>query len=348
MKKITFAFTLALLIVLTSCKSKKETSNNEAPNKKPLNLASEYAPTINTKDVKKHIFTLASEEFEGRATGEAGQRLAAKYLADQYAEFGAKEYSNNSYFQTIPISALTNKRRNYTPSGPSENVIAFIEGSEKPDEILVISSHYDHMGIEKGLIYPGADDNASGTTAVLEIAQAFAMAKKDGNGPKRSIMFINFTGEERGLLGSKYFVTNPVAPLSNMVANLNIDMIGRVGKEHENDTNYVYVIGADRMSTELHNINEKANETYTKMNLDYTYNENSDPNRFYYRSDHYNFAKNGVPIIFYFNGVHIDYHKPTDTPEKINLELLTKRAQLVFYTAWEIANREERLIVDVE
>ncbi len=338
MKKITFLFTIVL--VLISCKSQKETIENN------LDTAVKYANTITPKDVKKHVYKLASDEFEGRDTGEKGQKDAAKYLANQYSKFGVKEYADNSYYQNIPISALSNRGR--VSKNPSENVIAFIEGTEKPDEILVISSHYDHLGIINEEIYFGADDNASGTTAILEIAQAFAKAKKDGNGPKRSIMFINFTGEERGLLGSKYFVANPVAPLTNMVANLNIDMIGRIGKERENDTNYVYVIGADKISTELHNINEKANATYTKMDLDYTYNKDSDPNRFYFRSDHYNFAKNGIPIIFYFNGVHIDYHKPTDTPDKINLELLTKRAKLVFHTAWEIANREERLIIDVE
>jgi len=341
MKKITFLFVVTLFLI--SCKSKKEVVK-----KKTVDTATIYANTITTDDVEDYVFTLASDKFEGRATGEIGQKYAAKYLANKYSNFGVKKYSNDSYYQTIPISALTNKKRGYTPKNPSENVIAYIEGTEKPDEVLVISSHYDHMGIKDDKIYYGADDNASGTTAVLEISQAFAKAKKEGHGPKRSIMFINFTGEERGLLGSKYFASNPVVPMENIVANLNIDMIGRIGKEHPNDENYVYVIGADRLSTELHNINEKANEKYTKMDLDYTYNEDDDPNRFYFRSDHYNFAKNRIPIIFYFNGVHADYHKPTDTPDKINLELLVKRAKLVFYTAWEIANREERLIVDVE
>ncbi|MCF6279315.1 MAG: M28 family metallopeptidase [Flavobacteriaceae bacterium] len=341
MKKITFLF--IILLVITSCKSKKETVEN-----KSIDFALTYANTITTDDVEEHVYAIASDEFEGRATGEIGQKYAAKYLAGQYSKFGVKKYIENTYYQTIPIEALVNKKRGYASKNPSENVIAFIEGTEKPNEILVISSHYDHMGIKDGQIYYGADDNASGTTAVLEIAQAFAKAKKEGHGPKRSIMFINFTGEERGLLGSKYFAANPVVPMTSIVANLNIDMIGRIGKERPNDENYVYVIGADRLSTELHNINEKANEKYTKMDLDYTYNEDDDPNRFYFRSDHYNFAKNGIPIIFYFNGVHVDYHKPTDTPDKINLELLTKRVKLVFYTAWEIANREERLIVDVK
>ena len=203
------------------------------------------------------------------------------------------------------------KRRKSTSNNPSENVVAFIEGIERPEEVVVISSHYDHEGIKNGLIYNGADDNASGTTGVLLIAKAFAKAKKDGHGPKRSIMFVNFTAEEQGLLGSKYFIANPILPLENIVVNLNIDMIGRIGK-------------------------------------DYQYNERNDPNRFYKRSDHYNFAKKGIPIAFYFNGTHEDYHKPTDTPDKILLDLLVKRVKLVFHTAWEIANRDERIAVDVE
>lgn len=329
---------VSILLITFSCIATKNTS---------LKNNTTYANTITVNDVKKHIFTLASDEFEGRETGEKGQKMAAKYLAEQYASFGIKKYpKSKSYFQKIPIEDLKTKR--FTPNNPSENVIAFIEGTEKPDEILVISAHYDHLGTHDGKIYNGADDDGSGTTAVLEIAQAFAQAKKDGYGPKRSILFLNLTGEEKGLLGSKYFVAHPVVPLKNIVADLNIDMIGRIGYEHPNDENYVYIIGADRLSTDLHKINEKMNETYTKMDLDYKYNEKDDPNRFYFRSDHYNFAKNGIPIIFYFNGVHDDYHKPTDTPDKINLELLVKRAKLVFYTAWEIANREERLVVDVK
>jgi Zn-dependent M28 family amino/carboxypeptidase len=142
-------------------------------------------------------------------------------------------------------------------------------------------------------------------------------------------------------------VANPIYPLENIVAGLNIDMIGRVNKEHKTNPNYVYVIGADRLSTELHTINESANKSSVNLDLDYKYNEDLDPNRFYFRSDHYNFAKNGIPIIFYFNGVHEDYHKPTDTADKINYELLVKRAQLIFTTAWEIANRKDRLVVDI-
>ncbi|HAI16763.1 MAG TPA: peptidase, partial [Xanthomarina gelatinilytica] len=230
----------------------------------------------------------------------------------------------------------------------SENVAAWIKGSEKPDEIIVISAHLDHEGIKNGEIYNGADDDGSGCVALLEIAEAFKAAVKDGHGPKRSILLLHVTGEEKGLLGSRYYTDmDPIFPLANTVANLNIDMIGRVDPKHEaGDGNYLYLIGSDKLSTELHNISEEMNNKYTNIEFDYTYNDDNDPNRFYYRSDHYNFAKNNIPVIFYFNGTHADYHKPTDTPDKIRYDLLENRTRLVFYTAWELANRENRIVVD--
>ncbi|MDX9705067.1 MAG: M28 family peptidase, partial [Weeksellaceae bacterium] len=191
--------------------------------------------------------------------------------------------------------------------------------------------------------YNGADDDGSGSVAVLEIAKAFKQAEKDGFRPKRSILFLHVTAEELGLLGSRFYTDiQPVFPLENTVANLNIDMIGRVDDLHKDNTNYVYLIGSDRLSLELHQISEETNRKYIQMDLDYTFNTENDPNRFYYRSDHYNFAKHNVPIIFYFNGVHEDYHKPSDTPDKINYDLLAQRARLIFATAWVIANAEER------
>ncbi len=204
-------------------------------------------------------------------------------------------------------------------------------------------------GIKQGEIYNGADDDGSGTVALLEIAEAFKTASKNGLTPKRSILFLHVTGEEKGLLGSSYYTDiDPVFPLKNTVANLNIDMIGRVDPKHEKaqDDNYLYLIGSDKLSTELHEISEDVNNKYVGINFDYTYNDPNDPNRFYYRSDHYNFAKNNVPVIFYFNGTHDDYHQPSDTPEKIRYDLLEKRTKLVFFTAWELANRDKRIIVD--
>ncbi|MEN8789057.1 MAG: M28 family peptidase [Flavobacteriaceae bacterium] len=231
---------------------------------------------------------------------------------------------------------------------PSENVVAYIEGFEKPDEYVVISSHLDHIGISSnGKINNGADDDGSGTVAMLEIAEAFKKAVDTGNGPRRSIVFLHVTGEEKGLLGSQYYTdVKPIFPLSQTVVNLNIDMIGRIDPKREGSREYVYLIGSDKLSRDLHELSERINDKYTQLELDYTYNDENDPNRFYYRSDHYNFAKNNIPIIFYFNGTHADYHRPGDTPDKINYDLLTIRSQLIFHTAWEIANRDERVIVD--
>jgi Zn-dependent M28 family amino/carboxypeptidase len=301
-------------------------------------VATNYANTINTNDLKTLLYQFASDEFEGRETGEPGQKLAAEYLKTFYINHKIKSpYNDDNCFQTIPTSNLK------PDLNPSENVAAFIKGTEKPDEIVVISAHYDHLGKTNAGIYYGADDDGSGTVAILEIAEAFQKAVDEGNGPKRSILFLHFTGEEKGLLGSKYYSEYPIFPLDKTVTDLNIDMIGRVDDAHINNTNYVYLIGSDKLSKELHFLSEEINEKFTNLNLDYTYNDENDPNRFYYRSDHYNFAKNNIPIIFYFNGTHKDYHKMTDTPDKINYDLLSKRAKLVFYTAWEIANRENRI-----
>ena len=230
----------------------------------------------------------------------------------------------------------------------SENVVAYIKGSEKPDEYIVISAHLDHVGVQDGKIYNGADDDGSGSVAMLEIAEAFKTAISNGQTPKRSVVFLHVTGEEKGLLGSRYYTDrDPIFPLVNTVANLNIDMIGRTDpKRTDGDRNYIYLIGTDKLGTDLHNISEEVNKNFTNVELDYTYNDENDPNRFYYRSDHYNFAKNNVPVIFYFNGTHDDYHQHTDTPDKIEYDLLENRTRLIFHTAWELANRAERIVVD--
>jgi len=304
-------------------------------------IAIQYSKTITPEDLKTHLYIIASDEFEGRDTGEPGQKLAAEYLKDFYKSQNiASPLGGDDYFQDISTEHLRPNLK------PSENVVAFIEGSEKPDEIIVVSAHFDHVGQTGEEIFNGADDDGSGTVAIMKIAEAFQNAAKNGNGPKRSILFLHVTGEEKGLLGSAYYVKYPIFPLKNTVANLNIDMIGRVDEAHTNNPDFVYLIGSDKLSTELHEISEAMNEKFTKLSLDYTYNSDDDPNRFYYRSDHYNFAKNNIPIIFYFNGTHEDYHRPSDTPDKINYEVLAKRTQLVFFTAWELANRNERIVVD--
>lgn len=228
----------------------------------------------------------------------------------------------------------------------ASNVLGYIEGTDKKDELILLTAHYDHIGAHDGDVYNGADDDGSGTVALLEIAEAFARAKRDGHGPRRSILLMPVSGEEKGLLGSEWYSEHPVFPLDHTVADLNIDMIGREDSAHAGKAPYVYIIGSDRLSTDLHKMNEEANRLYTGLELDQTFNSADDPNRFYYRSDHYNFAKHGVPVIFYFSGVHEDYHRPGDEVQKIRFDLLRQRAALVFHTAWMLANREDRIIVD--
>ena len=231
----------------------------------------------------------------------------------------------------------------------AENVLAYFEGSDPKlkNELVVITSHYDHVGIIDGEIHNGADDDGSGTVTVMELARQFKQLQKDQDiSPKRSVLFMNVVGEEKGLLGSEYYADHPVFPLENTVANLNIDMIGRTDESHSDDPRYVYLIGSDKLSSELHEISEFCNTTYTELALDYTYNAPDDPNRFYYRSDHYNFAKNNIPVIFYFTGVHEDYHKPGDDAEKILYPKMAEIGKLVFHTAWHLANTDQRIQVD--
>ena len=230
------------------------------------------------------------------------------------------------------------------------NVLAVIEGTDErlKKEYVFVTAHYDHLGMsDSTVIYYGADDNASGTSGVIEIARAFAEAKKQGVGPKRTVVCMLVSGEEKGLLGSKYYTEFPIFPLDKTLVDINIDMIGRVDERHANNPDYIYVIGSDRISTTLHEINELVNKEQTKLELDYKFNAKDDPNHFYERSDHFNFAEKGIPIVFYFNGVHPDYHRPTDTADKINFDALAKRAKLAFFVAWEVANRPERLLPNV-
>ncbi|MBG43994.1 MAG: peptidase M28 [Aequorivita sp.] len=329
---------IAIFSTLTfSCNSTQNTTN---PKEKNV----EYANSITAQDLKKHLYIYAGDEMEGRMTGSKGQKMASEYIRTFYKKEGiAAAPGTNDYFQEVPESYFAGKREPRS----SENVVAYIKGSEKPEEVIVISAHLDHVGMDKeGNVFNGADDDGSGTVSIMEIAQAFQKAVKDGHPPKRSILFLHVTGEEIGLYGSRYYTENPLFPLENTVCDLNIDMIGRIDPDKKENPNYIYLIGSNKLSQELQDVSSEVNEKYTQLELDYKYDDPDDPNRFYYRSDHYNFAKNNVPIIFYFNGVHEDYHKITDTPDKIEYDLMAKRAQLIFYTAWEIANRENRIAID--
>jgi Zn-dependent M28 family amino/carboxypeptidase len=197
-----------------------------------------------------------------------------------------------------------------------------------------------------GKVYNGADDDGSGTVTVMQMATAFAKAKKEGKGPRRTIVFMTVSGEEKGLWGSEYYTDHPLLPLEKTSVDLNTDMIGRIDTERKTaDTlNYVYVVGHDKISSELPIINEGQNNENTKLVLDYKFDDPNDPNRIYYRSDHYNFARKGIPVLFFYDGMlQADYHKTTDDIEKINWPLFEKRAKMIFYTAWEMANRNEML-----
>lgn len=298
----------------------------------------DFAASITAKELKENLYVYASDYFQGRETGTLGQRRAVNFLQNFYSTQGIEEAKGtDNYTQPMKLNIKGVEVE-------TENVAAIIKGSKFPEEYIVISSHLDHIGIKNGEINNGADDDGSGTVALLEIAEAFKMAADVGQGPKRSLIFLHVTGEEKGLLGSSYYANNPLYPLAQTMTNLNVDMIGRTDpKREDKDPNYIYLIGADRLSQDLHDISEATNTKYTQFKLDYTFNEEKDPNRFYYRSDHYNFAKNNIPVIFYFSGTHEDYHKPGDTPDKIMYDLLAKRTQLIFYTAWELANRTDKI-----
>jgi len=343
MKKYIISDLLILFFVI-SC-TIASSGFDEIDRNDPKRVIETYVNTISESNLKTHLLTIASDQMQGRDTGSEGQKKAGNYIVEHYQNINLPfPPLAENYYQAVASQYM---KVNWRPPLPdSENIWAYFEGTDKKDEIIVISAHYDHIGMKNGEIYNGADDNASGTSALLEIAETFSKAKKAGYSPRRSILFLHVTGEEYGLHGSRYYTNhNPIFPLENTITNINIDMIGRRGYGKENNNNYVYVIGSDKLSTDLHKLSEQANN-YVGLELDYTYNDLNDPNKFYYRSDHYNFAQKGIPAIFYFDGVHDDYHQITDTPDKIDFPLLTKRTKLVFALAWKLANAENKPIVD--
>lgn len=344
MKKLLIPlFSIAVLASCGTSKVSESAPKSSSVSKGDKAFLAAYK-TITADDLKKNLYVIASDEMEGRDTGSPGQKKAGEYMINYYKNLGISyPKALGSYYQKVPSDFMKKRGGGNLPD--SENILAFIEGSEKPEEIVVVSAHYDHVGVKNRVVYNGADDDGSGTVAVMEIAKAFQSAKKAGNGPKRSILFLHVTGEEHGLFGSEYYTENPVFPLANTVVDLNIDMIGRDDLANRGKQ-YVYVIGSEMLSSQLKVINEAANKRTNNLELNYKYDDPNDPDRLYYRSDHYNFAKNNVPVAFFFDGIHEDYHKSTDDVEKIDYPLLQKRAQLVFATAWEIANRAERIVVD--
>ena len=341
-------------------------------------ISNKYAETITSEELKSLLYVYASDSFEGREAGTKGEILAVEFIRDFYLKNDIKPAKGTEdYFQKMEITTpqrislpdkIPDSVRTFMQNGDMEklrnyamvagvrtggeklnsiNVASIIEGSHYPNEYIVITAHLDHVGIEGEDIFNGADDDGSGSMALLEIAQAFKMASLDGYRPKRSIVILHVSAEEKGLLGSEYYTDNPLYPLEDTITNLNVDMIGRTDPTRDSDNdNYIYLIGTDRLSSMLHETSERVNKNTVDIELDYRFNAWDDPNRFYERSDHYNFAKNNIPVIFYFSGTHEDYHGPGDTPDKIRYDLLTKRTKLIFHTAWEIANMDDKIVVD--
>lgn len=217
----------------------------------------------------------------------------------------------------------------------TENVLALIEGSEKPNEYIIISAHYDHLGKKNGLVYNGANDNASGTSALIEIAKSFKLAIDQGKAPKISIIFAAFSGEEKGLLGSEFFINNAPISVNSIKTNLNMDMLGRRDIYH-NHSNYIYLLGASHLKPKLKQTSDSLNALFTNLTLDYTYDYSHNP--LYGASDQASFVNKNIPAIMYFNGLHEDYHTIDDTADKLNFKNIKQVAQLVFLTAWELAN----------
>ena len=328
-----------LFSVCLACGQNSDKANGD----EIVSIPEKYANTITEKDLKELLYEYASDEFKGRDTGTDGEDIATEFLRNFYKNRKIDPAKGTEdYFQKMESLFSKYTLKTYKDS---ENVVAIIPGSEIPNEYIVITAHLDHIGVDSdGEVFNGANDNGSGTVAILEIAEAFKNAMEEGNGPKRSIVFLHVSGEERGLLGSEYYTDNPLYPLENTVVNLNMDMIGRLDPNREDsDPKYVYLIGSDRISQDLHDLSEAVNEKYTQLKLDYTYNAENDPLRLFYRSDHFNFAVHNIPIIFYFNGLDNYYHKVTDTADTINYDILGLRTKLIFHTVWEIANREDRI-----
>ena len=335
-KKIELARTHGALGVFYINTSLPAFMNTGDKYRKNSNLS--YPPSINES---KHInYATLSFDFSHKIMGNNFDSLLQIAKSNQ-------EFKHGQYPELNSVVNFEFKKQRDTIY--ASNVIGIIEGAEKKDEYLYLTAHYDHLGKQNGLIYPGADDDGSGTCAVIEMANAFQKAVKAGFRPKRTIVFMTVSGEEKGLWGSEYYTDHPYFSMDKTTADLNTDMVGRIdpGRKVGDSMNYVYVIGHDKLSSDLPVIIEGVNRKNDSLELDYKFDDPKDTERIYYRSDHYNFARKGVPVLFFFDGIHNDYHKPSDTVEKINWDLYQKRVRLIFSTAWEIANRPEMLIRDI-
>jgi len=312
-----------------------------------LFIVSADFPRKNTTPVKGNMYVKPNNN-PGFAMANISAEVAAAMIGSSIKVSMADFAGIKKGVYTAATNVVANK---VTENLESSNVIGIIPGTDKKDEYLFLTGHYDHLGKRGDVIYYGADDDGSGTVSVMQMAEAFATAAKKGKGPRRTVVCLIVSGEEKGLWGSDYYAEHPIFPMEKTTADLNTDMVGRVDTERltADSLNYIYVIGHDKLSTDLPIINEAANKLSSNLVLDYKYDDPADKNMIYYRSDHYNFARKGVPVLFYYDGMlQSDYHKPTDTIEKINFDLMQRRVLMVYYTACEIANREDMLKRDLK
>ncbi|MDR3134026.1 MAG: M28 family peptidase [Prevotellaceae bacterium] len=298
---------------------------------------SNFAASILENDLQQHVRALAADSMKGRQTGTDGAFMAADYIAGQFEKLDLSKPYDSTYFQA------------FVSHTPGVNVVGVIEGRDLKEESLVISAHYDHLGEFNGNIYNGADDNASGVAAMLEIAEAFAAMARNHYLPRRSVVFIAFDAKERKMAGSAWYVNNPLYPLQHTIANLNIDAVGRVEGSPNGQRNYLFLVGANRVSSGLQDISDYVNSVQKiNLTLDYTfYNSPTFSDIFYLFSDQYHFGQRQIPVIYYMDGLHDDLNKPADTEGRIDYKILRSRTQLIFHTAWELANRDEPLKKDL-
>ncbi|WP_288428968.1 M28 family peptidase [uncultured Spirosoma sp.] len=316
--------------------------------------------------LRAHVYNLAADSLQGRRTGTIGQRRAAAYCqralrASHLTPVFKLDSVRTSYRQTFPIvftnvatfgslpGNSTSYRQAELADGPLShqdssralfgiNLGGLLPGLDLKKEIIVVSAHYDHVGASGGLVYHGADDNASGTAAVLGVAAVFDSLARKGLRSRRTVLFVLFSGEEDGLLGSAYFVAHPPASLTQFVCALNADMVGRVDDDHKRAPDYCYVL-TDANGSSLKKTVEQVNAQTVQLTLNQGgYNTDDDPEQFFRRSDQYSFARLGIPVLFFTNGSHSDYHRPTDTAKRIRYDVLRKRATLLFQTVWALAN----------
>lgn len=309
----------------------------------------------------------AVEKFQSTPTRDSRGIIASPQLASTL--FQGERASASGLFESVystqavapfelnPEKKLSISIRTESAGTSTQNVVAVFEGSDPvlKNEYVALGAHYDHVGIGAPVngdaVYNGADDDGSGTIALLAIAEALGHTMPR---PKRSVLFVWHAGEEKGLWGSRYFTDYPTIPLDKIVTQINLDMIGRSKTEGNTDPrnsglsgpNEIYVIGSRMMSTELGELTETVNRQYLNVTYDYRYDDPADPNRFFFRSDHYNYAKKGIPIVFFFDGVHADYHRPTDSADKIDYQKMEKLTRTIYMTMWELADRRTRPVVD--